>query len=362
MADCIIVGAGISGVFTALELQRAGAEVLLIDRGQVGGEASWAGGGIISPLYPWRYPDAVTRLAQYSQQHYPALLDNLQLESGIDPQYQKNGLLILDQDEITQAVEWAKRWQTELEILEGTLPVECEPALDKRINKAIWMPQVGQVRNPRLVKAMKATLSSRRIKVLENTAVSSIRFKDNKVQGVVAGEESFDAEKVLITGGAWSGQILQQLKLSSTIQPVKGQMILLKGQPGQVKRIVLSSDRYIIPRQDGRILVGSTLEYTDFKKELTEDAKAELYQAAIEIMPSLSGLEIEHHWAGLRPGTDNGVPYIGEHPQVEGLYFNAGHFRNGVVLGLSSARQAADIILQRDTLFNSMDYGIEAKH
>jgi len=362
MADCIIVGAGISGVLTALELQRAGAEVLLLDRGQVGAESSWAGGGIISPLYPWRYPDSVTRLAQYSQQHYPALLDTLQLESGIDPQYQKSGLLILDQEENAQAVEWAKQWNVDLTLLDNGMPGECEPALAQHIDKAIWMPQVAQLRNPRLVKAMKAILSSRRIKVKEQTAVSSIRIKDNKVLGVVAGDENFDADRVLITGGAWSGRILQQLKLPSTIQPVKGQMILLKGRPDQVKRIVLSSDRYIIPRRDGRILVGSTLEYTDFKKELTQNAKEELYQSAIEIMPSLSGLDIEHHWAGLRPGTDNGVPYIGEHPQVSGLYFNAGHFRNGIVLGLSSARQAADIILQRDTLFDSMDYGIEAEH
>lgn len=362
MADCIIVGAGISGVLTALELERAGAKVILLERAEVGSESSWAGGGIISPLYPWRYPDAVTELARYGQQHYPSLLDTLQLETGIDPQYQKSGLLILDQDEKQQAIKWAEKNNIELQALSGNLPLECEPALNSQTKNALWMPQVAQLRNPRLVKAMRAVINSRRITLHEQAAVSGVRIKNNKVQGVSVGEKHFEADNVLITGGAWSGQILKQLKIETTIQPVKGQMILLKGTPGLVQRIVLSAGRYIIPRQDGRILVGSTLEYTGFKKELTNNAKEELYQSAIEMMPLLSGLQIEHHWAGLRPGSDNGVPYIGEHPDVQGLFFNAGHFRNGVVLGPACARQAADIILKREPLLNPLDYSIEAEH
>ncbi|MDH5516202.1 MAG: glycine oxidase ThiO [Gammaproteobacteria bacterium] len=362
MADCIVVGAGISGVLSALELEQAGADVILLERDRLGAESSWAGGGIISPLYPWRYPDAVSQLARYGQQHYPALLDKLQLESGIDPQYQKNGLLVLDLDEQQQANEWARNWQQDLQLLDAAQTLACEPALSSQHQASLWLPEVAQLRNPRLVKAMSAVVQRRKIRLHEHSVVSSIRIKNNKVQGVNVADQQYNADQVLIAGGAWSGQILKQLKLDTTIEPVKGQMILLKGEPDLLKRIVLSDGKYIIPRRDGRILVGSTLEHTEFKKELTAEAKQGLYHAATDMMPVLAGLEVEHHWAGLRPGSGNGVPYIGEHPSVQGLFFNAGHFRNGVVLGLASARLTADIILGRSPIFDPAVYGIAAEH
>ena len=136
-------------------------------------------------------------------------------------------------------------------------------------------------------------------------------------------------------------------------------MILFKTEPGKIKRITLSQDRYVIPRRDGRVLVGSTLEHTGFDKTITTDAREELMQEAYRIIPSLKEAEIEFHWAGLRPGSTNGIPYICPVRDIEGLYLNAGHYRNGVVLGPASARLAADLILNRRPILESSVYGLE---
>ena len=133
-------------------------------------------------------------------------------------------------------------------------------------------------------------------------------------------------------------------------------MILFKGLPGMISRITLEQDRYIIPRRDGRILFGSTLERTRFDKFTTDEARSELIEIACQRFPLLKNLPIEHHWAGLRPGTPGGVPYIARHPAIEGLYLNAGQYRNGVVLGPASARLMADIILQRDSICPLLPY------
>jgi glycine oxidase len=124
-------------------------------------------------------------------------------------------------------------------------------------------------------------------------------------------------------------------------------MILLRGQPGQVRRIVLDGGRYVIPRRDGRILVGSTLEHVGFDKTTTDSARSDLHAAALRLIPALADCELEHHWAGLRPGSPTGVPCIARHPDLTNLYINAGHYRNGVVLGPASARLLADILLER---------------
>ena len=182
--------------------------------------------------------------------------------------------------------------------------------------------------------------------------------KANKVFGISSSRGDIEADKILVSGGAWSANLLKKIDINLDVKPVKGQMILFKTRPGMVKRITLSQDRYIIPRQDGRVLVGSTLEDTGFDKSTTMAAREELIQEASRIIPCLKEADVEHHWAGLRPGSTNGIPYICPVQDIEGLYLNTGHYRNGVVLGPASARLAADLILNRQPILEPDLYGL----
>jgi glycine oxidase len=133
-------------------------------------------------------------------------------------------------------------------------------------------------------------------------------------------------------------------------------MLVLRSQPGHISHIILKRGHYLIPRQDGRILVGSTVEETGFDRSITDLAHSELRAAAVELAPSLNECPVEHHWAGLRPGSPDGTPFIGEHPNIRGLFVCGGHFRNGIVLAPASARLATDLMLGRPPLFDPTPY------
>lgn len=345
MTDCIVIGGGLIGMLTARYLHEAGADVLLLERKRLGSESSWAGGGILSPLYPWRYPEPVSRLAGESQRAYPEFAQALRDETGIDPEYTNSGLLVLDMEDSAEAQLWGKEQGAPVELLEGAVLRDCEGWLAQEFNQGIWMPSISQIRNPRLVKALRTSLTIRGIRYIEHRRAIGLCIHEGSIKGVKTTVETFDADKVLIAGGAWSSQLVPQNLTTLPVEPVMGQMILFRALPNVLRRIVLYRGHYAIPRQDGRILVGSTIEYVGFNKHTSEEALDVLSDAAAEMIPSILDYPIEHHWAGLRPGTSSDAPFIGEHPEIKGLFYSCGHFRNGVVLGLSSARLAADLVL-----------------
>lgn len=359
MSDILIVGGGIIGMMTARELVLAGMNVTIVDQSEAGQESSWAGGGIISPLYPWRYPEAVSALAKWGQEFYPEIIEDLLSETGLDPELVQNGLLTVA-DEQDNAIEWAKNWYPSLQLIDNKEVYELEPALSPELvddKPAIWMPGIRQVRNPRLVKTLKQYLLNKNVRILEHTEVNDFLTESGRITGVATSEGNFMADKVLVAGGAWSAKLLKNIEIK--VKPVKGQMILFKTKPGTVKCISLNRDRYVIPRKDGRVLVGSTVEDSGFDKSTSTEAFEELRSEAYRLIPCLQKSDIEHHWAGLRPGSLDGIPYICPVPGIEGVFLNAGHFRNGVVLAPASARLAADLILNRTPTLNTAPYQLD---
>ena len=359
--DILIVGGGIIGMLTARELARSGASVRLLERGATGQESSWAGGGIISPLYPWRYEEPVTALAAWGQQYYPQLARELHAESGIDPELLPSGLLMLDVEDGATAQAWAETHQHPIETLNTEGLRELEPGLAQG-NSGLWMPDVTQIRNPRMAQAARLSLQKLGVAVEEHAEVTGLLVESGRIQGVETVKGRYLAEKVVVASGAWSAELLARLMVPVEVEPVKGQMILYRAAPDAIRHIVLNQGKYIIPRRDGHVLTGSTLEFVGFEKSTTQDALLELRQAAEQMFPLLAECEVVNQWAGLRPGTPTGIPYIGEHPKVEGLYLNAGHFRNGVVLGPASARLMADLVLQRTPILAPEPYALDSVH
>nr|WP_026088701.1 glycine oxidase ThiO [Pseudomonas chengduensis] len=355
--DFLIVGGGAIGMLSTLSLARSGASVQLLEAGSTGQESSWAGGGIVSPLYPWRYSAAVTALARWSQDFYPRLGEQLLAATGIDPEVHVTGLYWLDLDDEAEALAWAAREGRALLPVDIAEAYQQVPVLGGGFQRAIHMPGVANVRNPRLVKALRAALAAMpNVELREHCPVTGFIQENGQIRGVTTAGGEIRAERVVLAAGAWSGELLKTLGLELPVEPVKGQMILYKCAEDFLPSMVLAKGRYAIPRRDGHILIGSTLEYAGFDKTPTDNALESLKASAEELLPALKGADVVGHWAGLRPGSPEGIPFIGELPEHPGLWLNCGHFRNGLVLAPASCLLLADLMLGREPIIDPAPY------
>ncbi|WNL39490.1 glycine oxidase ThiO [Halomonas sp. PAMB 3232] len=352
MSDFLIVGGGVIGMMTALQLADAGQTVSIVERGVCGQEASWAGGGIVSPLYPWRHGPAISTLSRWSEGAYPTLALRLLEETGIDPEYRQKGLLYLSVEDDEAALNWSREFGKPLERVSRAFVADKEPQA-AATERALWMPTLGSVRNPRLGQALRARLEAMKgVTLYEHQQVGGLVVEHGRVTGIETREGHRRAQRVVLCAGAWTAALLAPLGIELPVRPVKGQMIAYRAPKGLVERVVLKDGRYIIPRNDGLLLVGSTLEEAGFDKSTDEAARASLVRSAEEIVPALAHYPVAHHWAGLRPGSPNGLPFIGAVPGVASLYINAGHHRNGLVLAPASTHLLADTLLDRAPLID----------
>ena len=359
-AQFCIVGGGVIGLMTARELAMAGADVCVVEAGQCGKESSWAGGGIVSPLYPWRYPPAVTALAKWAQQAYPAISAQLLADTGIDPEWQQSGLVLLNIPDREKAVLWAQQEQRHMLIWQQETLAAAQPDLATDIESAICFPDVAQVRNPRLMQALLSDITHRGVRVQIESPVQHVvaDHSSGTISALTTPTGRIQAEQFVVCTGAWTRRLLAAVSPAVNIEPVRGQMLLFAPHTHRLRHIVLRDGRYLIPRRDGRILCGSTLEHAGFAKLTTDEARESLLRSAFAIMPSLRDVPIELHWAGLRPGSVDGIPHIGRLPDWHNLWVNAGHFRNGIVLAPASSRLLVDLLCGRPTAINAEPYRI----
>ncbi|MBP6058796.1 MAG: glycine oxidase ThiO [Nitrosomonas sp.] len=351
--DVIIIGAGIIGLATAERLLLQGAKVTILERNKAGQESSWAGGGILSPLCPWDYSDDVTRLTSYSAKHFSTWVATLQKTSGIDPEYETSGMLILPPYNSEIAQQWC--------LMRGIKIEQCTvsdiPIRSSRTHShALSLPDIAQVRNPRLLRALLKRVLQLGGKIVEDCTVKHLKTAHQQVESITSSCGEFVADYFIVSAGAWSGKILGVHALKLDIKPIKGQMLLFKFDTPPLRTILVQNDLYIIPRRDGHLLIGSTLEDVGFDKKTTASARDHLLTHAQAILPSLQEMPVIRHWSGLRPASPSNVPTIGKHPVIRNLLINSGHFRYGVTMAPASAEILVNEIIGAPQPFDITAY------
>lgn len=324
----LVIGGGALGLATAGALLERGDAVTLLERGQTGRESTWAGGGILSPLCPWDYPDELNRLALRGMAMWDGLAEVLLQTSGVDPQYHHCGMLVLPPFDVQAALQWCAA--------HGMPAEQCEGG--------VLLPAVAQARNPRLLQALRARVVKLGGRIVEQCEVREIVANADRVSHLATSQGDFRADSYIVTAGAWSRRLLGGHALHAEIKPIRGQMLLFKFDTPPLAHIVLKEGLYLIPRQDGHLLVGSTLEDVGFDKSTTEEARDSLRARAEAILPGLRGMPLIQHWAGLRPGSPDSLPTIGRHPRLQNLYLNSGHFRYGVTMAPASVEMLLNVI------------------
>lgn len=327
----LIVGAGISGLSVALALLQRGHRITVLDRGVAGAESSWAGGGILSPLLPWDYAEPVSTLALRSMAAYAAWVADIEATSKLDAELWRCGILALDVASPEQALAWCTA--------HGMVALRDDPDALSTLGGGnhIWLPGVAQVRNPRLVAALRTAVVQLGGVIHERCPAVGVVTQNRRVTGVQTATGTFQADSVVLATGAWSGLGLAELAATPKIRPMRGQMLLFKLEPGVLNTVLFRHGLYLIPRRDGHVLVGSTIEDAGFDKTTDDATRQRLHADAAALLPQLSALQPVQHWAGLRPGSPDNIPVIDRHPDFDNVFINTGHFRYGVTMAPASA-------------------------
>lgn len=353
LTDCLIIGGGAVGLSLAYELARGGRTVSLIDRGLPAREASWAGAGILPPANASTARTAYDRLLALSNELHVRWASELRERTGIDTGFRRCGGLYIARSEAEadalarQAVEWGER-RIDCQRLDAAALAEHEPALrgstDMPILAAYRLKDEAQLRNPRHLAALAAACHRLGVEIRAGVECTSLEVRGDRVTGAVTNVGKLAAESYCVASGAWTSGLLAPFGVRVAVKPIRGQIVLFRAAEPLLAHVVNEGLCYLVPRDDGRLLVGSTEEDVGFDHRNTTAGVQGLIDFARSLVPDLAEARVERTWAGLRPATADGLPLVGPIPGVTNAFCAAGHFRSGLQLSTGTAAVVARLI------------------
>ncbi len=350
--DAVVVGAGLIGLAIAFELAERGAAVRILDRSEPGGAASWAGAGMLAPYTEDLGTDALLQLCASSLRDYPAFVERIRAASGIDPHLRLAGVVHAafeeaELDSLRRRARALRDAGIACDALDRPALLRAEPWLGSHAIGGILTVGEGCVDNRRLGRALAAACGTRGVRI-ERSAFVRVECDARRVLGVHTEAGFVGAAVVVNACGAWAAALAgSPPQCVPPVAPVKGQMVALAAPSGLVRRPAWVPGAYLVPREDGRLLVGATVESAGFDERVTAGGVEALLLAALAAAPSLGDFALTESWAGLRPGTPDGLPILGR-TAIDGFLLATGHFRNGILLAPATARLIADAIERHD--------------
>lgn len=339
-ADVTIIGAGIIGTALAWELVNHGATVELLERREIGREASWASAGIISP--PGLRHGTRADMALSAFRRYPSLIREVEDVSGVSTGYHATGQLDVATAEgslpFREAANWLAQHEINAQILDERALRELEPAVHERFTRGLLVTGSGSVMLGRLAHALARAAERKGAVVREHCTVTGIVLEGGRAIGVRTFDGVRPAGAVVIAAGAWSRLLGESIDLPIPTTPVRGQMLAISDPPIPVRSILFSGHGYLVPRADGSIAIGATEEHSaGFDDRVTPEGLAELAGILANLAPSLAQGRFVAAWSGLRPGSDDGELIIGRAPHADNIWLATGHFRSGALLAPATA-------------------------
>lgn len=446
MTECLIIGGGVIGLSLAWQLAMRGRKVRVLDRQQVGREASWAGAGILPPASRAALAHPFDQLRGMSFELHREWAEQLRTETGIDTGYRRCGGIYLARSagETAALAAWAAslreegvlverlgvgegdtRRQAEVSSIATSPPLPLAPSVgllsvevsnqcssepkntasnpatpskeslsgglaqmrqDHRqtseilpksliqvepkvvikapgghlpIRSAWLLPDECQLRNPHYLQALTRVCELHGVAITPDVEVQDFRLSGGAIEAVITRDEVITADQICVTSGAWTGQLLQKLGMTIGVVPIRGQIVLFRCEQPPATCVINEGPRYIVPREDGHVLVGSTEEEAGFDKRTTEVAIAELIEFARSLLPVLCEAEVKQTWAGLRPGSFDGFPYLGAIPGLTNGFVAAGHYRSGLYLSPGTATVMAELMCGAATSLDLSVFRVE---